>query len=75
MSRCGSIDSNNTDISYVVGPSKFRAPIQKLLNKNKDLSATTDKNLGRTHTVKMRIDTDNQDEPVSYSFETLSSSR
>lgn len=75
MSRCSSIDSNNTGISNVVGYSKFMTPIQKLLEKIKDLSATTDRDLGKTDTLKMRIDTDNQDEPQSYSFETLSSSR
>lgn len=56
MSSCGS-SSNNIRISNVVVSSEYWAPIQKLLQKYNDSFMATDKDLGRTYTVKMRIDT------------------
>lgn len=39
-------------------PEEFWVPMNKLLKKNKDLFAKVNKDLGRTDTVKIRINTD-----------------
>ena len=52
---CGS----KVDLENVKVACQFRAPITKLVRQNSDLFATTDKDLGRTSTVKMKIDTGN----------------
>lgn len=57
--------SNDTDISDVAVSSEFRSPIQKLLERNKNLFTATDKDLGRNVTVKMRSDTGNS-RPIKY---------
>ena len=50
---------SKVDLENVKVACQFRAPITKLVRHNSDLFATTDKDLGRTSTVKMRIDTGN----------------
>ena len=68
LSRAGSIDAislsnkekyNVTDqeLDQVEVPSKFKAEISNILRENRDVFTSEDKNLGRTDTVKMRIDT------------------
>lgn len=51
-------------------PEEFRVPILKLLKKNIDLFATNDKVLGRTDTVKIRINTDGHVPIKNHSYHT-----
>lgn len=44
----------------LITPEKFKAKIGRLLSANCDVVASSDKELGQTHTVKMQIDTGGQ---------------
>ena len=49
--------ATNEELEQVGAPEEFRRVVDNVLKKNRDLFVTRDKDLGRTDTVKMRIDT------------------
>lgn len=49
--------SSDVDLEQAHVPEEFKPKINKLLKRNRDLFVSDDKNLGRTDTVEMRIDT------------------
>lgn len=48
----------------IISPGKSKARIGRLLRNNRDAVANPDKEFGQTHTVKIRIDTDDQTKTV-----------
>ena len=48
----------NEELEKVEVPSQFRSGVQEMLRKNRDVFASDDRHLGRTDTVKMKIDTE-----------------
>ena len=49
--------SPDVDLEQAHAPKQFKPEIDRLLNRNRDLFVSDDKNLGRTDTVELRIDT------------------
>ena len=49
--------SPDVDLVQAHAPEQFKPEIDRLLNRNRDLFVSDDKNLGRTDTVELRIDT------------------
>lgn len=66
----GGSGSNDTDSNDVVVSSELRASIQKVLERNKDLIETKDKNLDRNDTMIMRNDTGNHHPIKTNSYRT-----
>ena len=53
-------DSGTPDLTGIKVPKAHENDVRRLINKNIDRFASDDKHLGRTSTVKMRIDTGNE---------------